>query len=182
MQRRRTTFPAHSEPSEDRSVPCRHARTSRGFSLVEIMVALTIIGIVLAAAVPNFTNRNARYRVEGAAKEVGTRIALARQQAVAERMPYRMVVDESARSYYFEKQENDSTWTMSPNETYEIKGAETLLMEVGESSTSSTVRLQPRGTLLDEDAPLMMRFVSAMNDTAYLSVVRTGRTVVTMSQ
>lgn len=158
-----------------------HHGSRAGFSLVEMMVAVVIIGIVVAAAVPNFTQRNARYRVEGQAKEVGTRIQLARQRAVAERVPYRMIIDTGDLAYYFEKQEDDSTWVRSPDQVYEIEGVEELELTIGGSEAESIVRLETRGTIHSEDSPVEMRFISATQDTASLSVVRTGRGIVTMS-
>lgn len=157
--------------------PSAHA----GFNLVEMMVTLVIIGIVVAAAVPNFTARNERYRVEGAAQELGTRIQLARQRAVAERVPYRATIDPGDRVYYFERQENDSTWVRSPDQTYEIEGVTDLDLTVGGRESETVVRLETRGTLQLEDAPVEVKFVSATEDTATLSVVRTGRAIVTMS-
>lgn len=158
-----------------------HDSSRAGFNLVEMMVTLVIIGIVVAAAVPNFTERNERYRVEGQAKEVGTRIQLARQRAVAERVPHRMTVDPGDRTYYFERQENDSTWVMSPDIVYEVVGVQDMDVTIGGSQSETVVRFETRGTIQSEDAPIEMQFVSAKQDTATLSVVRTGRGIVTLS-
>ena len=152
-----------------------------GFNLVELMVTLVIIRIVVAAAVPNFTERNERYRVEGQAKELGIRIQLARQRAVAERTPYRMNIDTGDRAYYFEKQDTDSTWVMSPDMVYEIEGVYDMDLTIGGQQSETIVRFETRGTIQDEDSPVEVTFVSANQDTATLSVVRTGRGIVTLS-
>jgi len=158
-----------------------HDSSRAGFNLVEMMVTVVIIGIVVAAAVPNFTQRNERYRVEGQAKQFGTRIQLARQRAVAERVPYRVNIDTGDRTYYFEKQEDDSTWVMAPDQTYEIEGVADLELTIGGRESETVIRLETRGTIQSDDAPVKMKFVSATQDTATLSVVRTGRGIVTMS-
>lgn len=152
-----------------------------GYNLVEVMVVLVIAGILLATAVPSMQERNARSRTEGAARELSARMQVARQLAVSKRLPYRMTFDVDDRSYYFERQENDSTWTMDPDETYSIEGVEEIGTDIGGRVGESLVHFETRGTIEDADSPALVTIVSAHGDTAVLSVVRTGRATVLMS-
>lgn len=152
-----------------------------GYNLVEVMVVLTVMGILLATAVPSLTERNARSRTEGAARQLSARMQAARQLAVSKRIPYRMTLDIAERSYYFERQDDDSTWTMHPDETYSIEGVEEIKTEIGGRLGESLVHFETRGTIDDADSPALVTIMSAHGDTARLSVVRTGRATVLMS-
>jgi Tfp pilus assembly protein FimT len=145
------------------------------------MVVLVVLGILLATAVPSLTERNARSRTEGAARQLSARMQAARQLAVSKRIPYRMTFDLESRSYYFERQDDDSTWTMDPDETYAIEGVEEIATEIGGRVGESLVHFETRGTIDGDDSPALVTIVSAHGDTARLSVVRTGRATVLMS-
>ena len=64
-----------------RRAPCRIS--SRGFSLFELLVVLSIIAIVAALAVPRYANSVGRYRADAAAKRVAADLTLARAKARA---------------------------------------------------------------------------------------------------
>ncbi len=53
----------------------------RGFSLIELVLVLTIISVLSAIAVPRYANSLARYRVDAAARRVVADLAYARQLA-----------------------------------------------------------------------------------------------------
>lgn len=55
---------------------------NQGFTLVELMVALAILAIMSAVAVPRFSDMIARNRMSGATNEIVAAIHLARSEAV----------------------------------------------------------------------------------------------------
>lgn len=61
-------------------VSSRHR--SRGFTLVELMVTVTLLAILLAIAVPSFRNFIAAQRVKTAAFELGSALMMSRSEAI----------------------------------------------------------------------------------------------------
>lgn len=59
-----------------------------GFSMVEVMVVVTVTGLTLAAGVPAFTRFTQTARLNGAAEQIAGEFRLARQKAVSEGTPY----------------------------------------------------------------------------------------------
>ena len=53
----------------------------RGFTLIEVVIVLTILAIVSGIAVPRLTNAQARYRADGAAARIMADLAFAQRQA-----------------------------------------------------------------------------------------------------
>ncbi|WP_158290116.1 GspH/FimT family pseudopilin [Ramlibacter sp. WS9] len=57
-------------------------RTSRGFTIIELLVVMTVIGILAGIAVPSFRNFIAQQRVKSASYEVSTSLLFARSEAI----------------------------------------------------------------------------------------------------
>jgi type II secretion system protein H len=62
----------------------RSLRSSAGFSIIEIMVIVMIIGLLAAMAIPRFGNLAASLRSRGAADQIAADIAYTRMSAVRE--------------------------------------------------------------------------------------------------
>jgi type IV fimbrial biogenesis protein FimT len=61
---------------------CRRGRAGRGFTLIEMLVVMTLIGIMLGVAVPSFRTFIAGQQVKTATYELMTALMLARSEAV----------------------------------------------------------------------------------------------------
>lgn len=154
-----------------------HRRNS-GFSLVEMMVVVVIMGIVLAAAIPGFNRGNRGRRVEGSAREIASSLQLARQRTVATRIPHRLVYQPDEPSCRIEQMVNDSTWEAIPLGEVAIPAAVALSWSAGGDASNTDIEFEGRGTVRDDDAPLSVLVTNAYGDTFSVSLVRTGRVTV----
>ena len=72
---------------------------TRGFTLIELMVALAVAGVLMGVAVPSFFESTARARLQGAINELAIDLQYARSEAVRERAPVSLTVAASGASY-----------------------------------------------------------------------------------
>lgn len=74
-----------------------HRGHCQGFTLMEMMIGIALIGILTVVAVPNIALFSSGYKLRGAAREVATDLQYARLLAVKENRDIR--VDFSSNSY-----------------------------------------------------------------------------------
>ena len=151
--------------------PHRHCA---GFSLVELMVVLTIAAILLTVAVPNFLRMTSRDRVEVAARDLHQALVLARQKALAKRASYRLRVLDGGATLRIERREG-LAWIPDPQEDLELSEQVQLATSFGGNPGNVDLLIEPQGTILSEDAPARFSFSNQRNDSATVRMVRTGR-------
>jgi prepilin-type N-terminal cleavage/methylation domain-containing protein len=86
----------------------RVERRERGFSLVEMMVALTLMAIAMATAIPAFTRHLRANSVKGATISLAAHMRLARQKAVTEGVPQIVSWDENTDTHLIVSDENEN--------------------------------------------------------------------------
>jgi type II secretion system protein H len=78
--------------------------TTRGFSLVEVLVVIAILAVVLAIAAPNFTAYRDNTNLREAARSISSDMQLAKQRAVSESRNYLINFDEAANTYTLQQE------------------------------------------------------------------------------
>ncbi len=57
--------------------------SQRGFSLIELMIVLTVLGLLLGFSIPSFHRLSSSYQLQAAAENIAGQIRLAREKAIA---------------------------------------------------------------------------------------------------
>src|SRR3990172_6011244 len=68
-------------------------RSGRGFTLIELMIAMALIGILAAIGLPTLNESTTRNAVWTASEQVGSQIRQARLKAISRNTPFRIMFD-----------------------------------------------------------------------------------------
>lgn len=71
-----------------------------GFTLIEIMTVLLILGVILMSVVPAIDGLVPSYRLKGAAREVAALVERAQSEAISTRKEYRIAYDLNSNTYW----------------------------------------------------------------------------------
>jgi prepilin-type N-terminal cleavage/methylation domain-containing protein len=91
----------------------RNRPAERGFTLIEILVVLGIMGIFLVVSYPSILNTMATRNLENTTRQVQTFLQQTKLQAVSTRIPHRVRftrVEDSYWTYDMERLQVDGTW------------------------------------------------------------------------
>ena len=95
-------------------------RRERGFSIVELLIVMAILGILALAAAPWFAKISQRNELKSAGSELAITLAAARMRAVKRNLPARVVITRDTGSMGFHRVETFEEVVPTP-----IKVAET---------------------------------------------------------
>lgn len=135
LRRRIVPFRTSSEPAASRATGEASRAGARGFTLLEVMIIVAVVGVVAALAIPEFISVIRRARIEGAAQNMTRVILQARAEATYRGSPVvvhpakRLDGDGNERHYlaaWVDVNENGK-WdgTINADGSYEADPAET---------------------------------------------------------
>jgi prepilin-type N-terminal cleavage/methylation domain-containing protein len=87
-------------------------RDSRGYSLIELLMVLAILGVLAAVTVPMSGNAIRFLKVSGDARELSNATAVAKMRAAAKFTQSRLYIDITGRQFYVQTlDKSTSTWS-----------------------------------------------------------------------
>lgn len=159
------------------SVNARMKDSRKGFSLVEVMIVVALIGIVATIAVPNFQNYVRNRNLKTATQEISSEFFVTRQRALAESRTYRLVFDVGNNRYTTEEQTAPGMWTVRQTKQVAASAAanDGIVIDAA-NTTATTFTFQPRGTISMGGT---VSVKNSINSIANITVNFPGRTYVT---
>jgi len=86
-------------------IPNPKSAIQSGFTLLELVVVLTIVGMASALALPTLGDGLRQWRMQGAVRELATLFKFTRNQSVAQRVPFQVVLDRARGVYWLDHPE-----------------------------------------------------------------------------
>jgi Tfp pilus assembly protein PilE len=87
-----------AEECPERDYPVS-AGARRGLTLIDMSITLLIMGIMLAAAVPRYSNLLQTFRADAASKRIAADLSLARERAIGGSASQTVTFDQASSSY-----------------------------------------------------------------------------------
>ncbi|GAB6061859.1 GspH/FimT family pseudopilin [Deferrisoma palaeochoriense] len=87
------------------------AHRRRGFTLVELMITIAVIGILGLVVTPGILKTIPKYRVDRAAKALATEMNLARMRAIAKNKTHHVVFDAGTAQTITVYEDDDNNWS-----------------------------------------------------------------------
>jgi type IV fimbrial biogenesis protein FimT len=148
---------------------CRANRTSvvvnaDGFSVVEVLISMAIVGFVSALAIPNLMMLKARIQADLFAQEISSELRWARQWAISKRDRARLVFDRDQQAIVAQVGSDRAQHHLL---SYQHKG-----MEIDEPSAGPDVVFHPSGR---SATATTIQFRNRQGHTRVITVSLTGR-------
>ncbi len=105
-------------------------RSSKGFTLTELLIVVAVIGITSAVAAPSISGWVRNYHAKTIARQLMTDLQFARMTAVAQKLPCRVSLNTATNQYEVDAMDAAGNWNLvgtarrlaDPNNSYYAQG------------------------------------------------------------
>lgn len=167
--------PANRGPGHGPATPPQGALPARGgFTVIELMLALFLAGIIAAIAIPSFRGYVDNTKLKGAARQVMTEIGDTLQRSKAENAQYRITLNaDPANTYTLERITAPAT-----TQTKNLAEFGSDIRITAASYPSNRVTFEARG-ILSQGGTITLQ--NSRSSTAVISTSQAGRSYVQFS-
>jgi len=142
-----------------------------GFTLIEMMIVIAIMGIFAGIAIPNYLSYMPKHRLNGAARQVMGDLMAARMQAVSQNNEFKVFFDLSINNHeYTILDDDDNDGNIDDGEWTQTKDIQSEYSNVTFSNVTADPIFRPRGTAYGTTITLTNSAGSK-----YVKVATTGR-------
>ncbi|HYA48517.1 MAG TPA: GspH/FimT family pseudopilin [Burkholderiales bacterium] len=94
----------------------RNSRRERGFTMIEVVVVVAIIGLMMVLMFPSIMNSLETRNLDNGARDIQTTLQQARYRAITEKVNYRVRFAEVHGLWwiYLESEDAAGTWSLAP--------------------------------------------------------------------
>jgi prepilin-type N-terminal cleavage/methylation domain-containing protein len=123
-----------------------HTQSQKGFSLIELMIAVALLGIVAGMAVPAFQGWIQNQNLKSAAQDLLGDFQWVKQKTITENRQYRITFNIALNNYVLEQDNGLGVFQVVRTKTPTFFSGDILITDVTFGGNQSVV-FQPRGTM-----------------------------------
>jgi type IV fimbrial biogenesis protein FimT len=162
--------------------PC-HGSNSRGLTLVELMIALTVLGILLALAVPSFKGAALNSSLRAISSDLNASVQLARSEAIKRNVPITLCRANTAGTACDVASDWAAGWLIVAGGTVlQYQQPVTEGFKVTQSGTAASLTFQPIGVGATAATFTVCRSAPVGNQERVVSITATGNVYVTSTE